>query len=227
MVKAAKITLSLPKPVLAWLQEAADQRYVTSNEYIRGLIVDLYVASQGAHARSYGTVSADSAPNTTAHNTPKLPGTRSGYKGVYPYGKRWAAVVSLDGKQERVAVCDTPEEAARVYDKVLMERAGGDPRAAVNAVVERGRTALVVDAPYIAKLQHGEPLTDVELAAWKRASASVPSAPSSTLPVTAGTPFNVDNNEPMTPPVRRQLRRGSAPAIDRPVDNDPHDDDGG
>jgi hypothetical protein len=218
MVKTAKITLSLPKPVLTWLQESATQRYVSSNEYLRALIVDLYVASQGIHARSSGSPEAAPSPKSTGHNNANFHKTRSGFKGVYPYGRRWAAVISYGGKQERIAVCDTPEEAARAYDQALVERAGGDPRAAVNAVTEKGRAALLVDQPFIEKLARGEHLTDVEMASWKRQTGTVPPAPS-TLPVTMTTP---SASEPMVPPVRRQLRRSSG-AIDRPPDPDVDD----
>jgi len=222
MVKSSKITLTLPKPVLAWLQERADNKYVTPQEYLRALIIDLYASAQGVHERSYGPSEARSSLDGNGHKKPKsLPGTRSGYKGVYPYGRRWAAVISMDGRQERVAVCDTPEDAARAYDQAMIARAGGDPRAAVNAIVERGRAAALVDQPYVQKLMHGQPLTDVEMAAWKRATAAMPE-PLSALPVTSTTPA-VDDGGPLVA-ARRQLRRGSAPAIERPVDDDPPDD---
>jgi hypothetical protein len=130
-------------------------------------------------------------------------------------------VISYGGKQERIAVCDTPEEAARANDQALVERAGGDPRAAINAITEKGRTALLVDQPFIEKLARGEHLTDVEMASWKRQTGTVPPAPS-TLPVTMTTP---EASEPMVPPVRRQLRRSSG-SIDRPPDLDDDDNDG-
>lgn len=218
MVKTVKVALSLPKPVMTWLQERADEKYLTANDYLRGLIIDLYVGASGVHGRSSGSPGDDSSTTGDRHKTPKLPGTRSGYKGVYPYGRKWAAVVSWDGRQERVAVCDTPEEAARAYDQAMIARAGGDPRAAVNAIADRGRAAALVDQPYVQKLMHGQRLTDVEMAAWKRASAAMPEAPSA-LPVTSTTAASIDDGGPLVA-TRRQLRRGSAPAIERPVDDD-------
>lgn len=222
MVKTTKITLTLPKPVLTWVQENASKRYMSPNDYLRALIVDLYVSAHGIHARSLGPSDAETATKSDQRNSANLPKTRSGYKGVYPYGRKWAAVISFGGKQERIAVCSTREEAARAYDQALVERAGGDPRAAINAVTEKGRTALMVDQPFVEKLMRGETLTDVEVAAWKRATAAAPPSPSSALPVTA----QVQPDQPLAPPVRRQLRRGSGPAIDRPQDPDVDDNDG-
>lgn len=213
MVKAVKIVLSLPKPVLSWLQNRADEKYVGVNEHLRALIVDLYVNAQAVHEHS---LVPDQGPITTdrgRHNKLKsLP--RSGYKGVYPYGKRWAAVVSSGGSQERVAVCDTPEEAAQAYDRAMVERAGGNPRAAVNALAQQSRTAQAVDLPYFTKIARGESLSDVEMATWRRETNNVPDTPGA-VPISM-VPHQPANAQPL---VRRSLRRGAGPAIDRPVED--------
>ena len=69
--------------------------------------------------------SAPAAPAAAApQDAPILPLHRnanaaSGFRGVYPYNKRWAAVIMRDGKKERIAICATPEEAAAHYARAM------------------------------------------------------------------------------------------------------------
>lgn len=128
---------------------------------------------------------------------------KSGYKGVYAYGKRWAAVLSHQGSQQRLGVCDSPDEAARLYDAALVARAGGDPAAAVN--FQPGHDDAATEAPYIRKLSHGEALSDIEWATW--AHASGPSAG----------PAPVDDQAPLVQSSPKRLRR-SAVSLPRPSD---------
>jgi hypothetical protein len=58
--------------------------------------------------------------------------TKSGFKGVYSYGKRWAAVIRIDNKQQRIGVYNSPAEAAQAYDTAMVANMCGDPNAAVN-----------------------------------------------------------------------------------------------
>lgn len=225
MSKNERITISLPTPVMKWLQDGADKRFTPTPEHIRGLIIELYTNAQSVHAFPRRPAKQVLPLMSSTHKTAKpLHATRSGYRGVHPYGKRWAAVISREGHQERIGVYDTPEEAARAYDAFFIARAGGDQSAAVNAIAERAQAAQVVDAPFVDKLRQGQGLSDVEMAAWKRASASTPVAPSSALPMTTGAPMPFDDGGSIvTAPVRRQLRRGSA-AIDRPAEEPEPDD---
>jgi predicted GIY-YIG superfamily endonuclease len=140
---------------------------------------------------------------------------RSGFKGVYPYGKRWTAVLSHNGSQQRLGTFDTAEAAARAYDAALVVRAGGDPTAAANFMSEPERAKAAeaaVEAPYLTKLQRGEQLSEFEWAALARANvgAASISAPSVT------TPSPADAHEPLVDSTPKQLRRG-APLIQRPV----------
>lgn len=48
----------------------------------------------------------------------------SGFKGVSRAAKRWSARVRVQGKRIWLGVYDTPEEAARVYDRAAMAHFG-------------------------------------------------------------------------------------------------------
>jgi len=48
----------------------------------------------------------------------------SGFKGVYPVGKRWRTCLKANGKRLCLGTHDTPEEAARAYDKAALEHFG-------------------------------------------------------------------------------------------------------
>lgn len=49
---------------------------------------------------------------------------KSGYRGVYKKGNRWAAYVSNKPKRYHVGTFGTPEQAARAYDKVAKKHYG-------------------------------------------------------------------------------------------------------
>jgi len=225
MAKTAKITVSLPKPILTWLQDEARKRFVSTPEQIRTFIVDVYNQAQLNESPGFSPNKHGSPPAVGSLNHLKTP-TQSGFKGVYPYSnKRWQAVVNHRGRRTRVGVYDSPEEAARAYDTAMVTKYG-DPHAAANAVAAKQQEAALIDAPFVAKLQRGEKLTDVEMATWRRMSNAVTTA-SSTLPVTStpSTPMPDEDNAPIANPVRRQLRRGPGPSIDRPVDDSPQHED--
>lgn len=225
MAKTAKITVSLPKPILTWLQDEARKQFVSTPEQIRMFIVEMYNQAQSNESPGFGPNKHGSPPAAGSLNHLKTP-TQSGFKGVYPYSnKRWQAVVNHQGRRTRVGVYDSPEEAARAYDNAMVANAGGDLHAATNAVAAKQQEAALIDAPFVTKLQRGEKLTDVEMAAWRRATNTVTAA-SSTLPVTSTSSTATPDEQaaPMVNPIRRQLRRGPGPSIDRPVDEPQHED---
>lgn len=55
---------------------------------------------------------------------------RSGYRGVIARHSRWAAIISIEGRAVHIGTYDTPEEAARAFDKRARELRG--PGALVN-----------------------------------------------------------------------------------------------
>jgi Arc/MetJ-type ribon-helix-helix transcriptional regulator len=205
MVKKVKITVSLPRPVQTWLREMADQRFLSTSEYLRDVIVQLYVAAQQGPERKPGAILSSSTPIAQRHKTAEPRPTVSGFKGVYSYGRRWAAVISANGGQQRLGTFDTPEDAARAYDAALIARAGGDVTAATNFTSEQERKDKAANAPYLAKLVRHEQLTDIEYAQWRKATEG-------------GVPSDDRSSRPTVPPVPpKQLRRGSAGTIPRPA----------
>jgi hypothetical protein len=46
------------------------------------------------------------------------------YKGVYPNGRKWSARLHIDGRFRRLGNFETPEEAARCYDRAIVEQHG-------------------------------------------------------------------------------------------------------
>lgn len=59
-----------------------------------------------------------------AWNTSKHKDNRSGYKGVYKKRNRYCARICKNGIKETIGYADTPEEAARLYDKRAKELFG-------------------------------------------------------------------------------------------------------
>ena len=52
--------------------------------------------------------------------------SKTGYTGVYPEGKRFRAIISIDQKATHLAIFDTAEEAAIAYNKKSLEVFGSD-----------------------------------------------------------------------------------------------------
>jgi hypothetical protein len=48
----------------------------------------------------------------------------SGYKGVYPTGRRWRSKIVVAGKRFELGVFDDPADAARAYDQAAREHFG-------------------------------------------------------------------------------------------------------
>ena len=93
--------------------------------------------------------------------------TRSGYRGVYPYGKRWAAVVSVNRKQVRLGTYDSPVDAAKAYDLAVKATGGETGHRQLNF----GEPTIPdVLQPYIDRLARGEAFSRAEFAEFERAS---------------------------------------------------------
>ena len=198
-------------------QSCAAQLNMSIDEYIA-----LKLTSE-CFAELTGQLVEKHEPTLISASTSKS--TRSGYKGVYAYGKRWAAVIHDGGKQRRLGVWDTPEEAARAYDIALIARAGGDKFAAVNFPTENDQLRDAA-APFIEKFASGG-LNDMDWGAWQRATKDlvVPDVgPLPVLPPSAGKP------DPRAPLIDRPpttlYRRPETPAPPEPPSDDDYDRDG-
>jgi hypothetical protein len=54
------------------------------------------------------------------NKTRKKP-NKSGFRGVYPAGKRWMALITIRCKQKYLGTCDTKEEAYALFCKAALE----------------------------------------------------------------------------------------------------------
>jgi len=198
--------ISLPDDILAEYGDDASHLYTGVAEYLRQYLI--------ASKRGPQTVAA----GPTVTQGPRA--SRSGYKGVYAYGKRWEAVAYVGGRRQRLGVYDTAEAAARAYDAYLIAQTG-DPNAAVN-FPGPGDTAAQTNAPFIEQFASGRQLNDIEWKQWQQQqpAATVLDAPLSVRPegpsIDASTPL-IDR------PSKTLYRRESTPTPMR-LDPDPDDD---
>jgi hypothetical protein len=93
--------------------------------------------------------------------------TRSGYRGVYPYGKRWAAVITVNRKQQRIGVFDTALEAAHAYDNAVRATGGVDVARALNFAAPAVPDTL---RPFIERIARGEAMNRADFAAFEAAA---------------------------------------------------------
>lgn len=96
---------------------------------------------------------------------------RSGFRGVYAYGRRWAAWLIHNGERTRVGVANTPEEAARLYD--LAANAAIGPGAILNfpePATGSSTTLEQINDAWIARLATG-PISPDEMRQWERETA--------------------------------------------------------
>jgi hypothetical protein len=202
---------ALPNSVVKHYRECAQKLDMSISEY---LVLKL------AH---------DCFVDVTVQMPPKRPGNgsavyastgnaaaRSGYKGVYAYGKRWAAVVFNNGVRQRLGVWSTPEEAARAYDAHLVTSMGGDPNAAVNFPTDLDQLRSA-STPFVERFATGVPLNDIEWGAWQRGTKgyAVPeSEPLAVLPPTTSV-AKVDAHTPLVDRPATTLYRRSDPVLPR------------
>ncbi len=199
-----KVTLTLPTEVLTEYRALAAQRFSTLSEYLQRMVIDHRPSNsdnrvfEGRPATVPAKLSSVPSIAAEIENTPT---TKSGYKGVVAYGKKWAAVAYYDNKRHRLGVYATPEDAAKAYDTAMIIKNGGNPGAAVNfqnpteqaRYEEQAREKYFVD-----KLASGQQLTPEEWKAFEKlpSSAPTPSAvmgvmtSSSTTPAAPVVPYN-------------------------------------
>lgn len=198
--KESKIVISLPDDIVAEYSDDAARLYTGLAEYLRQYLI----------AGKRGPQTVATAPTVT--QGPRA--SRSGYKGVYAYGKRWEAVIYVGGKRQRIAVFDTAEAAARAYDSYLIGQANGDPNAAVNFPGPADALA-ATSAPFIEQFASGRKLTDIEWKQWQQqqATGAALDAPLSVRP--DGPP--IDASTPLIDrPAKSLYRRDSAPTLSAP-----------
>ena len=107
------------------------------------------------------------APNSAEPVVPGEAPTQSGYRGVYPYGKRWQAVMTVNRKRVRLGAYDSPVDAAKAYD--LAVRANGGET--TNRQLNFGEPTIPpVLQPYIDRLARGEAMSRGDFAEFARAS---------------------------------------------------------
>jgi len=207
--KESKLVISLPDDILAEYVDEATQLYTSKQDLIRQILID-------RKRRPQLDVEAPTAPQSARS-------TRSGFKGVYAYGKRWEAVAYVNRRRTRLGVFDTPEGAARAYDLHVISNAGGDPNAAVN-FPGPADIAAQTNAPYIEQFASGGRLSDLDWQRWQQQApaAAAVDAPLSVRPEGAGPP--IDATTPLIDRPAKSLYRREPTPTPRP-DPEPDDDE--
>lgn len=194
--KETKVSIRLPIDVLAEYDAEAARFYKSTRDYLRDLLIERLRSPQPAAA----------AP-TSLHSSRV---SRSGYKGVYAYGKRWEAVVHVGKQRRRLGVYDDPETAARAYDDYLTSQAGS-PNAAVNfpTLVDKASAA---NGPFIEQFAANGKVNDLEWQQWQQ--SKVPGAAfAGPLPVLPDG-VRIDGSTPLIDrPAKSLTRRDSVPDL--------------
>ncbi|MEX2716753.1 MAG: AP2 domain-containing protein [Candidatus Sigynarchaeota archaeon] len=233
-MKDRVLKVAIPAPVFEWLTREADRNFTSVANLVRHELVQRYNAdvapaararvdaASSARAMRVRVASADAAPApadathaatdtaTASTANARTASTRSGYKGVYAYGKRWAAVAYARGQRLRLGVWDTAEEAARAYDQYLIAQ-NGDPHAAVNFPHELDELRSA-SAPFIEQFAARGHLSDIEWEKWQRATHGSSFDPAaSPLPVLPPSAAKISPTDPLVDRPARVLYK-------RPVD---------
>lgn len=226
-----KISVSLPIDVIERFEALAASKRLSTAQYLRRLILEidegviptpLAAAVTASTAATAAATTVGVLPMLPAAGTPALPhlGAKSGFKGVYPYGKRWCARATANGKPQRIGSYDTPEQAARAYDAYVVAQAGGDRNAAVNfpGPLDELEAAGV---GFIEKFAAGQITSDIDWAAWQRSTQghAVPQGRNDVLPVLPPgvDPTKVSANTPLVDrPAVTVYRRNGEPTMPSP-----------
>lgn len=134
-LKPCRISIELPQGVLDWYHQRAHEWYQTEEEYLRIVLIRMCVQEQrgirgdAPFDTSMTVVEPSLTPAQGSTSTPPVDSDSdvvlqpaasvSGYRGVYPYGKRWVAVAVVDGIRQRVGIASTPREAALLYARAV------------------------------------------------------------------------------------------------------------
>jgi hypothetical protein len=119
----------------AYLEERAERNFRSVNNELNAILAMLQTQDQRTTAptQPMATVTplfGNPTEPSDEHGPKRGPlNTISGYRGVYPYGKRWKVVVYENGRQRRLSAYDTPQEAALAYDAYVRAL---DPQAPLN-----------------------------------------------------------------------------------------------
>ena len=201
--KETKVSISLPNDVLADLDAEAAGFYKSTAQFLRDLLIERTRAPQPV---AVAPVQAAGAR-----------GSRSGFKGVYAYGKRWETVIYVNGSRRRLGVYDAAETAARAYDDFLVAQAN-DPNAAVNFPTPAD-SARATNAPFVERFASSGKLTDIEWGQWKDASKGQVPLTDAALSVAPDGP-RIDSSTPLIErPVKTLYRRDSVPSIAPPIED--------
>jgi len=212
--KETKLVISLPDDILSEYADDATRIYTSTAEFLRQLLI--------ARKRTPQPIETPSAV-PTASVASAARGSRSGYKGVYAYGKRWEAVAFVNKRRYRLSVHESAEDAARAYDQHLIAQAGGDPSAAVNFPPN------VANAPapdpntgFVEQLASTGKLSDVQWKQWQSnpvsATAQLVGPP---LPVIPDGPRPDASTPLIDRPAKQLYRRDSTPVMIAPPSPEP------
>jgi hypothetical protein len=213
--KETKLVISLPDDILSEYAADATLIYTSIEEYLRHLLI--------ARKRTPQPIETPSAAPAAPVGIAARP-SRSGYKGVYAYGKRWEAVAFVSKRRHRLSVHETPEDAARAYDMHLVAQAGGDPYAAMNFPPDAPSALNAANPPpFVEQFASGRKLSDVEWKQWQQnsqnAAAATPMGPLSVMPEGGA---QIDASTPLIDrPAKPLYRRDSTPVMIAPPLDDP------
>lgn len=194
-----KVVVSLPIEVLEWIEREAGRKFTSTGVYLRTWIIDAYLEAHDPQAAE-STLSGSGSRGARA--------TRSGFKGVHAYGKRWACVVQQNGRSQRLGVYDTAEEAARAYDQYLITRSS-DPRAAVNFPHDLDQTR-ATNAPFVERFAAGQ-IDDIEWKKWRDSTEGHAVPSTEPLPVLPPSAAKVDASVPLIDRPAKSLYRRDMP----------------
>lgn len=198
--KEGKVVVYLPIDVLEALNLEAAQLYKSVGVYLRDFHIERL--QRGDVTQPVDHPSASTA--TAAVAGPRS--SRSGFKGVYVYGRRWEAVAYVNRRRRRLSVHDTAEDAARAYDAHLIEQAG-DPRAAVNFSPANAPAAAEPGTAFVEQFASQGKLSDVEWQRWQQSSGGAAAVAAGPIPVRPdGVPM-IDSSTPLVDRPGKPLHR--------------------